>query len=345
MKHILKRKKIPQEEPASKEKKQGRKLKRWQVGAIGVVCLLLAGAVSVNYFQSYIEALAAQTPLPLPPVHERVEICEDENKTQQYEKDLMEGKREESVSRRKNMKWERMRMAWNQIYGPQEVAEEESMVEIVVEAPKARIKRASRAATPPRKNLPVNLEKELITPSFNLKKGLSGNQETLPESRQEKEAPAFARFARAIIAGEQSVLPGERVKLRLRESIKVHGYEVPAHSSLSGRCSFQGGRVRIEVSEIVVGGSIVPVSLRAYDEDKTPGLAYEDARLRRQVGQQLSHQANQLSTQVPPTGIPLIDQLTYSATSLGKTIIRNTGQGRRTINLPDNYPLLLNLEL
>lgn len=70
---------------------------------------------------------------------------------------------------------------------------------------------------------------------------------------------------RACVAGDQTVRNGERITLRL-------GHYVPAGTMLYGTVRLSAQRMGIEVSSIDRGGSIIPVSLTAYDMDGQPGL-------------------------------------------------------------------------
>jgi len=324
-----------------------KRFKRWHFILLGIGCLLIAGLLSWRSLNGYIQNLASQTPIASAPMQEGLEFEENGNKTEQYKQELMKGKSEERAAKNKQSRWDRMRMAWNLIYSP---GEKEPAKEVLpsapIEAPRARIKRVYRAATyKSRQKPPMPIPKSKKQVSFNLKKGQSGKNLSKMDSQIGRERSSrSAQFVRAVIFGNQSVLPGESVKLQLTQPIQLKEHVIPAHKVLIGTCGFSGGRVQIQVQELIVDGKIIPVSLTAYDQDKAEGLAYADPKLRRRLKQQSARGIEQLLPSVPPTGIGVVDQLVHTGSSLGKTIVRNTGQGNRNIELPDNYSILLNIE-
>lgn len=85
-------------------------------------------------------------------------------------------------------------------------------------------------------------------------------------------APAVAEGIPAVIAEEQTVRDGDRIKLRLSESMTVGGMVVPAHTLVYGIVRIERQRVGISVVSVEVAGTVATVDLTAYDTDGQPGL-------------------------------------------------------------------------
>jgi len=76
----------------------------------------------------------------------------------------------------------------------------------------------------------------------------------------------------AVVQGEQSVVDGQCVRLRLVEPMQAGAECIPANSLLTGVAKLQGERLDITVSCVGYGGELIPVSLVAYDLDGQRGL-------------------------------------------------------------------------
>lgn len=85
-------------------------------------------------------------------------------------------------------------------------------------------------------------------------------------------APAVAEGIPAVIAEEQTVRDGDRVKLRLSDAMTVGGMVVPAHTLVYGIVRIERQRVGISVVSVEVAGTVAVVNLSAYDTDGLPGL-------------------------------------------------------------------------
>lgn len=70
----------------------------------------------------------------------------------------------------------------------------------------------------------------------------------------------------------QTVIPGAPVQLRLLESVRFSGGSLPQGSIVTALAKFDSGRLQLQVTSLLAGGSIVPVSLSAYDTDGMEGL-------------------------------------------------------------------------
>lgn len=82
---------------------------------------------------------------------------------------------------------------------------------------------------------------------------------------------------RACIAGDQTLASGSRTRIRLLETIQAAETVIPAGTELFGTAGIEGQRLRIVVSSIETGGSVIPVELTAYDVDGQAGLYIPDS--------------------------------------------------------------------
>ena len=76
----------------------------------------------------------------------------------------------------------------------------------------------------------------------------------------------------AVIAGNQSVVDGESVRLRTTEPMWVGNRLIPRNTTVVGSARVQGERLEIEISSIECEGSIYDVELQVYDSDGQEGI-------------------------------------------------------------------------
>ena len=76
----------------------------------------------------------------------------------------------------------------------------------------------------------------------------------------------------AVVAGNQSVIDGESVKLRTTEPMWVGNRLIPRNTTIVGSARVQGERLEIEVTSIECQGSIYDVELQVYDSDGQEGI-------------------------------------------------------------------------
>jgi conjugative transposon TraM protein len=97
----------------------------------------------------------------------------------------------------------------------------------------------------------------------------------------------------AVVHGDQAVVTGAKVKLRLLQDIFVGGERIPANSFIYGPASISGDRVLIQLSSVSVKGRLLPVSLKVYDATDgleglyVPGLISRDV-LKENMSQSVS---------------------------------------------------------
>jgi hypothetical protein len=88
----------------------------------------------------------------------------------------------------------------------------------------------------------------------------------------------------AMIDGNQKVAPGGLVKLKLADSVRLGPYLFQKGQSLSGLCSVTNQRLLLEIRNIRVGTSIMPVSLTVFSLDGMAGINAPEAELGEAAG-------------------------------------------------------------
>lgn len=85
---------------------------------------------------------------------------------------------------------------------------------------------------------------------------------------------------RVCVDQDQTLTAGERIRLRLLESIEVAGRVIPSGTVIYGVSGLAGERLTVSVTGIECGGSILPVALEAHDLDGGRGLYVPGSRER-----------------------------------------------------------------
>ena len=76
----------------------------------------------------------------------------------------------------------------------------------------------------------------------------------------------------AVVAGNQSVIDGESVKLRTTEPMWIGNRLIPRNTTIMGSGRVQGERLEIEITSIECDGSIYDVDLHVFDSDGQEGI-------------------------------------------------------------------------
>ncbi|HAL82251.1 MAG TPA: conjugal transfer protein TraM [Mucilaginibacter sp.] len=83
----------------------------------------------------------------------------------------------------------------------------------------------------------------------------------------------------AMIDGNQKVMNGGVVKLRLQDTIRINGVIFPKGQSLSGSCTVTNQRLLLDIKNIRLGTSILPVNLTVFSLDGMQGINAPEAEL------------------------------------------------------------------
>lgn len=76
----------------------------------------------------------------------------------------------------------------------------------------------------------------------------------------------------AVIAGNQSVINGQSVKLRTTEPMWIGNRLIPRNTVVVGAARLQDERLEIEITSVETSGSIYEVELKVYDSDGQEGI-------------------------------------------------------------------------
>jgi hypothetical protein len=83
----------------------------------------------------------------------------------------------------------------------------------------------------------------------------------------------------ATIDGNQKVLQGGIVKLKLNDTIRVKGLLIPKGQLFFGNATITNQRLLLEIKNIRMGNAIIPVNLVVYSLDGLPGINAPEAEL------------------------------------------------------------------
>jgi hypothetical protein len=142
----------------------------------------------------------------------------------------------------------------------------------------------------------------------------------------------------AMIDGNQKVLQGGAVKLKLGDSITIKGQVIPKGTLVFGTASITNQRLLLEIKNIRLGQAIIPVNLTVYAEDGMPGIPAPEAELAGAAGtgadnavenMQLLSMDQGIATQAAAGGIE-------AAKGLFSKKVR-----RIKVHLRNGYPILL----
>lgn len=76
----------------------------------------------------------------------------------------------------------------------------------------------------------------------------------------------------AVVHGDQTLINGQSVTLRLTEPMRASKHIIPRNTILTGMGKISGERLEIAISSIEYGGNIIQVSMEAYDSDGQQGI-------------------------------------------------------------------------
>lgn len=89
----------------------------------------------------------------------------------------------------------------------------------------------------------------------------------------------------ATIDGNQKVAPGGVVKLLLADTVRINGMLLQKGQTLFGACSVTNQRLLLDIKNIRLGTSIIPVNLTVFSQDGMAGIAAPEAELGEAAGQ------------------------------------------------------------
>lgn len=96
----------------------------------------------------------------------------------------------------------------------------------------------------------------------------------------------------AVVHGEQQLVTGATIKLRLLNEIVIDGHTIQRDAFIYGTCNINGERLIIDIPSIHSNNALFKVSLKAYDLDGMEGI-YVPGAITRDVAKQSSDNALQ----------------------------------------------------
>lgn len=219
-------------------------------------------------------------------------------------------------------------------------------------------------ATPPTAVKPQDNQQltEQVNRLEGLMKNLNTSQETDPQMQQlsqmlEKiqqiqhpemvKAPAKSETGEsafkaipAIIDGNQKVLQGGAVRLKLNDTLTIKGQVIPKGTPIFGTANITNQRLLLEIKNIRLGDAIIPVNLTVYSEDSMPGIPAPEAELAGAAG---NGAGNTLSgMQFLSMDQSLATQAVSGGIEAAKGLLNKKAK-RIKVHLKNNYPVLLKI--
>lgn len=110
-------------------------------------------------------------------------------------------------------------------------------------------------------------------------------QEKLEKGMANKKTDSAFKAVPAIIAGNQKVAPGGAVTLVLADTVRIGDMQFKKGQSVSGLCAITNQRLLLDIRNIRLGTSIIPVNLTVFSLDGMAGIAAPEAELGEAAGQ------------------------------------------------------------
>lgn len=305
------------------------------LGLIGTAILLLIILGGILYAKSSIQLQNTNTPIAPIPDLDSIMSPTETPRSEVLDEQILANKK---ASRNIGISQRRIRNSWD-FYTNLDTSKQAEVIEPDRPERKRMIQRPRRvpAKDPdPSPPAPTGFNLILEEAHFN-----EQDQPTIPNNLI-KRAPRGKKLFKGMITSTQTVEPGGWVSLRTTEEININGTTIPAHTSLSGKTTFNKGRVFISGSEISLDGEVLSLHFEVYDPSRIKGLTYNDQKLAKSIKRQIAREGTQqLRQQVPPTSIPFVDVGIRAASEGIRTL---TGANKaRQFTFSAHFPILINI--
>ena len=144
--------------------------------------------------------------------------------------------------------------------------------------------------------------------------------------------------------GDQTVISGQGVRMRLLEPMRVGRHILPKNTLITGEGRIQGERLGIEIIQVEHDGVIIPVELTVYDNDGQDGIFIPGSMEASAVKELAANLGQNLGTSISITNQSAKDQL---LSELGKGAIQGVSQyitkklREEKVHLKSGYTLML----
>ena len=105
----------------------------------------------------------------------------------------------------------------------------------------------------------------------------------------------------ACISEDQTLVQGQRVRLRLLQAMQAGNVIIPVGSIVTGSASIQGERLEIIIQSLEYGGNILPVEMTVYDTDGQRGIFVPGSDDRNAAKEALADVGNNMGNSVSIT--------------------------------------------
>ena len=149
---------------------------------------------------------------------------------------------------------------------------------------------------------------------------------------------------KACVYGDQTVVSGQSVRLRLLEDMRVGKYVLPRNTLITGEGNIKGERLDIEILQVEHNGTIIPVELTVHDNDGQAGI-FIPGSMEASVAKEMAANLGQnLGTSISITTQSAEEQL---LSEVGKGTIQGVSQyitkkmREEKVHLKSGYTLML----
>lgn len=160
------------------------------------------------------------------------------------------------------------------------------------------------------------------------------------------EAPkqAARNTIKACVHGDQTIISGQSVRLRLLEAMRVGKYVLPHNTLITGEGSIKGERLDIEILQVEHNGTIIPVELTVHDNDGQAGIFIPGSMEASAAKEMAANLGQNLGTSISITNQSAGDQL---LSEVGRGAIQGMSQyiskkmREEKVHLKSGYTLML----
>lgn len=149
---------------------------------------------------------------------------------------------------------------------------------------------------------------------------------------------------KACVHGDQTIISGQSVRLRLLEAMRVGKYVLPRNTLITGEGSIKGERLDIEILQVEHNGTIIPVELIVHDNDGQAGIFIPGSMEASAAKEMAANLGQNLGTSISITNQSAGDQL---LSEVGRGAIQGVSQyiskkmREEKVHLKSGYTLML----
>ena len=149
---------------------------------------------------------------------------------------------------------------------------------------------------------------------------------------------------RACVHGDQTVVSGQNVRLRLLEAMRAGRLVLPCNTLLTGEGRIQGERLAVDILQVEYDGTVIPVELAVLDSDGQDGIFIPGSTEANAVREVAANMGQNLGTTISITNQSAGDQI---LSELGRGAIQGLSQyiskkmREEKVHLKSGYELML----